>query len=165
MVAADLIKLAAAIIAGFVFKSWENCWCCLSLTVAYCSSSHIIDAMVRTTFKGSTPTAVSPESITASVPDLTATLTSVTSALVGRVLRVMLSSIWVAVITGVLLSQHIRIISCCIRGTFAAGNSTPISPRAIIITSATSIMSCMCSTASGFSILATTLTPLLLLAD
>ena len=55
--------------------------------------------------------AVSPDSITASVPSYTALATSVTSALVGRGLRIMESNIWVAVITGLLASLHLRIIS------------------------------------------------------
>jgi len=70
---------------------------------------------------------------------------------------VMESSIWVAVITGVFNSQHSSMIRSWMRGTRAAGSSTPMSPRAIMMASATSTISRMFWTASGFSILATTL--------
>ncbi len=56
--------------------------------------------MVRTTFTGSCPMAVSPESITALVPSKTAFATSDTSARVGLGDVVIDSSIWVAVMTG-----------------------------------------------------------------
>ena len=57
-------------------------------------------AIVRTTSAGWSPIAVSPLSITASVPSNTALATSVTSARVGDGAWIMLSSICVAVITG-----------------------------------------------------------------
>ena len=58
-------------------------------------------AIVRTTPTGSRPMAVSPDSITASVPSNTALATSLTSARVGDGAVIIDSSICVAVITGV----------------------------------------------------------------
>ena len=49
---------------------------------------------------GKLPAAVSPDSMTQSVPSSTALATSVASARVGRGFLIMLSSIWVAVMTG-----------------------------------------------------------------
>ncbi len=57
-------------------------------------------AIVRTTATGSWPIAVSPDSITASVPSKTALATSLTSARVGDGAVIIDSSICVAVITG-----------------------------------------------------------------
>ena len=60
-----------------------------------------IDAIIWTASTGCFPTAVSWESITASVPSKIAFATSATSARVGRVEWTIDSSIWVAVIVGV----------------------------------------------------------------
>ena len=65
-----------------------------------CSVRSAMAAMVRTASTGYFPAAVSPESITALVPSYTALATSVISARVGRGLFCILSSICVAVITG-----------------------------------------------------------------
>src|ERR1700761_5231746 len=54
-------------------------------------------AMASTVFTGYLPVAVSPDSITASVPSITALATSSTSARVGTGLWIMDSIIWVAV--------------------------------------------------------------------
>ena len=59
----------------------------------------MIWAMASTTFAGCLPAAVSADSITASVPSMTALATSDTSARVGMVLVIMDSIIWVAVMT------------------------------------------------------------------
>ena len=59
--------------------------------------------MVAQASTGYFPAAVSPLSITASVPSRMALATSLASARVGLGLSVMLSSIWVAVITRALL--------------------------------------------------------------
>ena len=56
-------------------------------------------AMVWTASTGYLPAAVSPESMMAEVPSYTALATSVISARVGRGFVIMLSSIWVAVMT------------------------------------------------------------------
>ena len=66
---------------------------------ADCSASMAIRFMTRSDSMGKEPTAVSPESMTASVPSRMALATSVVSARVGRGLRSMESSICVAVIT------------------------------------------------------------------
>ena len=65
------------------------------------SATSTIRAMVRTASTGYRPAAVSPDSITASVPSKTALATSLASARVGRGEEIMLSSISVAVMTGV----------------------------------------------------------------
>ena len=55
--------------------------------------------MVFRDSRGYLPEAVSPESMTQLVPSKTALATSLISARVGRGLRIMESSIWVAVTT------------------------------------------------------------------
>ena len=62
--------------------------------------------MVRTASVGYMPRAVSPESITASVPSKMALATSVASARVGRDDEIIDSSICVAVMTGLLARLH-----------------------------------------------------------
>ena len=67
------------------------------------------------------------------------------------------SNIWVAVITVLHASLHLRMISFWICGTSCAGISTPISPLATIMPSATAMISSKLSIPSAFSILAMTL--------
>ncbi|OPZ84652.1 MAG: hypothetical protein BWY76_01755 [bacterium ADurb.Bin429] len=81
---------------------------------------------------GNFPTAVSPESITASVPSRMAFATSVTSARVGRGLRIIESSICVAVMTGLPAWLAALIICFCSSGMRSSDTSTPKSPRATI---------------------------------
>ncbi len=99
--------------------------------------------------------AVSPESITASVPSSTALKTSLASARVGRLEVSMLLSICVAVITGTRARWQAAIIRFWIAGTRATSISTPRSPRATITASAWARIASRFSTACGFSILAT----------
>ena len=110
--------------------------------------------MFRTDSTGYLPAAVSPDSITAEVPSYTAFATSESSALVGRGLWIIDSSISVAVITRLPRRRHLLIRYFCTDGTSMAGISTPRSPRAIIIPSAISQISSMFSTPERFSILA-----------
>jgi hypothetical protein len=77
--------------------------------------------MVRTASAAFSPTAVSSDSISASVPSSTAFATSFTSARVGSGARVIDSSICVAVITGFPDMLQKRMISFWIRGTRRAG--------------------------------------------
>ncbi len=67
---------------------------------AIVSVSRATSARVWTASTGKAPTALSCDSITASVPSRIALATSVTSARVGRALLTIDSSIWVAVIVG-----------------------------------------------------------------
>ena len=99
--------------------------------------------------------AVSPESITASVPSSTALKTSLASARVGRLELSMLLSICVAVITGTRARWQAAITCFWIAGTRATSISTPRSPRATITASETAMIASRFSTACGFSILAT----------
>ena len=99
--------------------------------------------------------AVSPESITASVPSSTALKTSLASARVGRLDDSMLLSIWVAVITGTRARWQAAMICFWTAGTFATSISTPRSPRATITASASAMIASRLATACGFSILAT----------
>ena len=115
-----------------------------------------ISAIVRTASTGWLPVAVSAESITTSVPSKIAFATSLASARVGRGLRVMLSSICVAVITSRLFVRAAAMSCFWTIGTFSGRISTPRSPRATMMPSATSRIASMCETASGFSILAIT---------
>ena len=64
------------------------------------SAAVTVSTMVCRASTGYLPEAVSPESMTQEVPSNTALATSETSARVGRGLRIMESSIWVAVMTG-----------------------------------------------------------------
>ena len=59
----------------------------------------MICAIASTTLTGCLPEAVSADSITASVPSMTAFATSDTSARVGMVLVIIDSIIWVAMMT------------------------------------------------------------------
>ena len=78
--------------------------------------------------------------------------TSETSARVGIGLSIMLSSIWVATITGLAAARHLRTSRFWIGGTAATGSSTPRSPRATMMPSEASRMASKSSTACGFSI-------------
>ena len=120
------------------------------------SAEHTMRPMVRTTLCGSTPTDVSPESMTASAPSSTALATSDASARVGREFSIIESSICVATITGLAFSRAIWITRFCTAGTCSSGISTPRSPRATITASNARMMDSSASTASGFSSLATT---------
>ena len=64
------------------------------------------------TWMGKLPAAVSPDSMTQSVPSSTALATSVASARVGRGFFIMLSSICVAVITGLPAYEQGRVARC-----------------------------------------------------
>ena len=64
------------------------------------SVSRMMRSIARTASKGYSPTAVSADSMTASVPSRMALATSDASARVGRGWCTIDSSIWVAVITG-----------------------------------------------------------------
>ena len=104
---------------------------------------------------GSWPTAVSSDSITASVPSSTALATSVTSARVGSGLVTIDISICVAVMTGRPARLAARMIRFCMAGTRSIGISTPRSPRATMIASAAATMASSRSSACCFSIFAT----------
>ena len=102
------------------------------------------------------PTLVSPDSITASAPSITAFATSDASARVGRECVIIDSSICVATITGLALSRQIWTARFCTTGTCSSGISTPRSPRATITPSKARTISSSRATASGFSIFAIT---------
>ncbi len=109
---------------------------------------------MRTASTGNRPAAVSPDSMTASVPALTACETSDTSARVGRGFSIIDSSICVATITGLPALRAASTSWICASGTASGGSSTPRSPRATIIPSAAAMMAEMSASASGFSIFA-----------
>ena len=117
-----------------------------------------IAAIVLTASSGKSPAAVSPESITASVPSKIALATSPASARVGRGLRCIESNIWVAVTTGLPAWLHFLMMYFWTIGTSWVGISTPKSPRATMIPSDTDKISSMLSTPSWFSILEMILT-------
>ncbi len=122
-----------------------------------CSSgsvSHSTRLIICTAPTGSCPTAVSSDSITASVPSSTAFATSVTSARVGSGLDTIDTSICVAVMTGRPARLAARINLFCVAGTFSIGISTPRSPRATMMASAASRIASMRSSACCFSIFA-----------
>ena len=112
-------------------------------------------AIASTARTGKLPAAVSAESITASVPSMTALATSSTSARVGIGDSTIDCSIWVAVITTRCRARVSRMIFFCRPGSSASPISTPKSPRATITTSLASITSARFSIASARSTLAT----------
>ncbi len=103
---------------------------------------------------GYLPAADSADSITASVPSSTALATSETSARVGTGAWIIDSIIWVAVITSLFDSRAMRIMRFCSAGTAALPTSTARSPRATMMPSEASRMSCSAGIASARSILA-----------
>mmetsp|Transcript_90479 Transcript_90479/g.194098 ORF Transcript_90479/g.194098 Transcript_90479/m.194098 type:complete len:222 (+) Transcript_90479:518-1183(+) len=105
-----------------------------------------------TAFKGKAPPAVSPESMTQSVPSSTAFATSLASARVGRGKPVIDSSICVAVTTGFPLILHLEIIIFCAKNTFSGGISMPKSPRATMMASLSSQIASKFFRPSSFSI-------------
>ena len=115
--------------------------------------------MVATTLTGSTPTAVSPESITALEPSQMAFATSETSARVGVGSLIMDSNIWVAVIAGRPSEMHCRMICFWKTGRDSMPHSLPRSPRATITAPDFSMIPRRSVRAAAVSILATTRGP------
>ena len=99
------------------------------------STARAIRSMYATASTGYSPTAVSPESITADVPSRIAFATSLASARVGSGEWIIVSSICVAVITVFPSSSARWMIRFCTSGTSAGPISTPRSPRATITAS------------------------------
>mmetsp|Transcript_10114 Transcript_10114/g.27224 ORF Transcript_10114/g.27224 Transcript_10114/m.27224 type:complete len:294 (-) Transcript_10114:50-931(-) len=116
------------------------------------SASSQMRRMIVTALSGNCPAAVSPESMTQSVPSSTAFATSPASARVGRGSPVMDSSICVAVTTGLPIRLHRPIIIFCAKNTFSGGISMPKSPRATMMASLASMMASMFFRPSSFSI-------------
>jgi len=114
-----------------------------------------IRAIASTAFTGQLPAADSCDSITASVPSITALATSSTSARVGIGLSTIDCSICVAVITTFSRATASRMIFFCRPGNSASPISTPRSPRATITTSLASTISVRFSIASARSTFAT----------
>lgn len=110
--------------------------------------------IASTDSRGYSPTAVSADSIRASVPSRIALATSEASARVGRGAWTIDSSIWVAVITGLPWRFASRIRRFWARGTSSNGNSTPRSPRATMMASAERRIPPMFRSAVSFSIFA-----------
>src|SRR5436305_1590426 len=100
------------------------------------STARAIRVIVVTASIGNSPTAVSPDSITADVPSRIAFATSLASARVGSAWCTIDSSICVAVMTGLPRSSALRMIRFWTSGTRAGPISTPRSPRATITASA-----------------------------
>src|SRR5215218_5834981 len=111
-------------------------------------------AIIATAPTGYWPTALSCDSITASVPSRIALATSATSARVGREEATIESSICVAVIEGRASAPASAITCFCTIGTSSIRISIPRSPRATITQSAARTISSARWTACGFSILA-----------
>ncbi len=108
----------------------------------------------RTASSGYLPLAVSPLSMTQSAPSVTALPTSLISARVGRGLTIMLSSIWVAQMTGLPAMLHRAMSFFWAAKTSAAGISIPRSPRATMTPSVASRISLKLLRPWRFSILA-----------
>ena len=130
---------------------------CRDRVAASCfSASRQMVPMASTASAGCLPTAVSAESMTASVPSSTALATSKTSARVGTGFSIMDSIIWVAVTTTRLRVLARLMSDFCTAGSLASLISTPRSPLAIMIPSDSRMMVSACSRASARSILAMT---------
>ena len=110
--------------------------------------------IISTVSTGYLPAAVSAEVITASVPSKTAFATSDTSARVGTAFCIIDSIICVAVMTNLSEARAIRIMRFCKPGTAAFPTSTAKSPRATMMPSEASKISCSKGMASARSILA-----------
>jgi len=95
---------AACAIDSQIVSATDRCaasrWPGVSGWSAFASVSATIRAIISTASSGYLPLAVSPDSMTASVPSNTALATSLASARVGRGFSVIDSSICVAVMTG-----------------------------------------------------------------
>ena len=140
---ASAVSQTCGIVRGFLRQS----------SVSF-SVRMIIRCIVSTASTGYFPPAVSPESMTASAPSITALATSLASARVGRGLRIIESSIWVATITGLPCTRHFSMISFWTIGTSSVFISTPRSPRATIMPSPTESISSIFSTDCLVSIFA-----------
>mmetsp|Transcript_41180 Transcript_41180/g.113577 ORF Transcript_41180/g.113577 Transcript_41180/m.113577 type:complete len:229 (-) Transcript_41180:490-1176(-) len=110
--------------------------------------------MISAASTGNSPAAVSPESITQSVPSRTAFATSLASARVGRGDVVMDSSICVAVMTNFPAKLQRPIITFWAMNTCSGGISMPKSPRATMIPSLASKIESKFFRPSPFSIFA-----------
>mmetsp|Transcript_8097 Transcript_8097/g.24217 ORF Transcript_8097/g.24217 Transcript_8097/m.24217 type:complete len:275 (-) Transcript_8097:640-1464(-) len=119
------------------------------------SASATTDCMARRASTGYLPAAVSPLSMTASVPSRTAAATSVTSARVGRGFFIIESSICVATMTGLPTALQAATIIFCAAKTLGKSISTPRSPRATMMPSDAARISSKFSTPSWFSIFET----------
>ena len=97
--------------------------------------------MISTDSRGYAPAAVSPLSMTQSVPSRTAFATSVASARVGLGAAIMESSICVAVMTGFPARFAFLIIIFWTQKMRSRGISIPRSPRATMIPSLSRTMS------------------------
>mmetsp|Transcript_12075 Transcript_12075/g.26320 ORF Transcript_12075/g.26320 Transcript_12075/m.26320 type:complete len:310 (+) Transcript_12075:743-1672(+) len=117
------------------------------------SASKTASASALTASRGYLPLAASPLSITASVPSQTALQRSETSARVGTGFSIMLSTIWVAVMTNRPACLALAMSSFCAKGTRFKPSSTPRSPRATIRAWDLAMMPSMLVKAWGFSIL------------
>jgi hypothetical protein len=119
------------------------------------SISPAMRTIASTARNGYFPAAVSPDSMTASVPSNSALATSLASARVGRGFSIMDSSICVAVMTGRPYRFASWMIRFCAIGTCSNGSSTPRSPRATMTASVRVRIGSMFSSAVSFSIFAT----------
>mmetsp|Transcript_52189 Transcript_52189/g.161988 ORF Transcript_52189/g.161988 Transcript_52189/m.161988 type:complete len:242 (+) Transcript_52189:537-1262(+) len=110
-------------------------------------------AMMSAASTGKSPMAVSPESMTQSVPSRTAFATSLASARVGRGDLFMDSSICVAVMTNFPAKLQRPIMTFCAMKTCSGGISMPKSPLATMIPSLAWRMASKFVRPSPFSIL------------
>ncbi len=110
--------------------------------------------IVWTALIGYLPIAVSPDSISVSLPSKTALAISDASARVGRGLSIIVSSIWVAVITHLSFTFAQFMMCFWSEGTRSGDIVTPKSPLATITPSHTSRIASIWSTPSGVSSLA-----------
>ena len=132
-------------------------FCCCSDRVP--SPRPLLPSLTCTACTGNAPAAVSPDSMTQSVPSSTALATSVASARVGRGFLHIDSSICVAVITGLPTMLHFWIIIFWARKIFSVGISMPRSPRATMMASDASRMASKFCRPSWFSTLLMILMP------
>mmetsp|Transcript_30623 Transcript_30623/g.77134 ORF Transcript_30623/g.77134 Transcript_30623/m.77134 type:complete len:283 (-) Transcript_30623:769-1617(-) len=130
--------------------------CILGKKLSLPSTLLMILHCISTLSVGNSPAALSADSMMASAPRYRAVATSLTSALVGMGVVIMLSSICVATTTGQPLLLHLSMMDRWRMGTSSCISSTPRSPRATMTPSDSAMMSSRRSTAEGFSIFAMT---------
>ena len=104
------------------------CHCCSGCAWEHDANRRLQKGITWTACTGKLPAAVSPESMTQSVPSSTALATSVASARVGRGFLIILSSICVAVMTGLPTCNVISVKRyidnlCCFRSCGTSAKS------------------------------------------
>mmetsp|Transcript_118287 Transcript_118287/g.307237 ORF Transcript_118287/g.307237 Transcript_118287/m.307237 type:complete len:300 (-) Transcript_118287:744-1643(-) len=150
--AEDAIASTPVTIPSFMFSTFWRMFKNVELNSKAASAFSQMRRMIETALTGKAPLAVSPLSMTQSVPSKTALATSLASARVGLGKPTMDSNICVAVTTGLPNVLQTLIIIFCATKTFSGGISMPRSPRATMMPSLASQIAVKFFSPSSFSI-------------